>query len=206
MHALTSRRAMHPITHFLGSWTLGDNVVVDLRDRNLITWAGVLPDLDGLGVALDAGQKLLGQPSSWHYGDYHHQLFHGLPGALLLPAILAPWGRRKLRVAAFGFLAVHLHLLCDVVGSRGPDATDIWPIWYLAPLSDRLAIIWSGQWPVNAWPNILITLVLLAYVFWAGLVRGHSVVGVFSKTADTLVVETFRARWTRVQRTFKRKV
>ena len=191
---------MNPITHFLASWTLGDNVVAETRDRNLITWAGVLPDLDGLGVVVDAGRALIGQAPAWNYGEYHHQLLHGLPGAVVLPAVLAMWGVRRLRVFAFGFLAVHLHLLCDFVGSRGPDPGDVWPIWYLAPLSDTPVLLWLGQWPLNAWPNVAVTALLLAYVLWAGVSRGRTVVGVFSVAGDARVVATLRARWRALRR------
>ena len=194
---------MNPITHLLASWTLADNVVLARRDRNLITWAGVLPDLDGLGAVVDAGQSLLGQPGGWHYADYHHRLLHGLPGAVLLPGVLAMLGVRRLRVFAFGFVAVHLHMLCDLVGSRGPDPGDVWPIWYLAPFSDTPALVWLGQWPLNAWPNIAFTLALLAYALWAAVARGHCVVGVFNQAADAKVVETLRARWRSLRRTFK---
>jgi hypothetical protein len=193
---------MNPITHLLASWTLADNAVGDRRDRNLITWAGVLPDLDGMGAVADLGQTLLGHGGSWHYTAYHHQLLHGLIGALVLPAILAAWGVRRLKVFLFGFVAAHVHLLCDLVGSRGPTAEDIWPLWYLAPILDRPVFLWQGQWALNAWPNVLFTLVLLGYVLWAAVSRGHSVVGIVSAKADARVVETLRVRW----RTLRRRV
>lgn len=191
---------MSPITHFLASWTLADNTVGTLRDRNLITWAGVLPDLDALGVIADKSQSLLGYGSTWHYADYHHLLLHGLPGAILIPAILAVWAARRLRVFIVSFLAVHLHLLCDLVGSRGPTAADIWPIWYLAPFSERPEIHWLGQWPLNAWPNVLFTLALLGYALWAAVARGHSPVSVFNTKADARVVEALRLRWRALRR------
>lgn len=185
---------MNPITHFLASWTLADNAVEASRDHSLITWAGVLPDLDGLGAVVDIGRGLLGQTSTT-YGDYHHRLLHGLPGAIVIPAILSIWGVRRGRVFTFGFLAVHLHLLCDLVGSRGPEPGDIWPLWYFAPFWDWPMLFWSRQWPLDAWPNIVFTLLLLAYALWAAVSRGHSPVAMFSQTADALVVATLRARW-----------
>jgi membrane-bound metal-dependent hydrolase YbcI (DUF457 family) len=191
---------MSPITHFLASWTLADNTVDVARDRNLVTWAGVLPDLDALGVILDKGQALLGLGSSWHYGDYHHLLLHGLPGAILVPGVLAVRAVRRLRVFFFAFLAVHLHLLCDLVGSRGPTAADVWPIWYFAPISERPVLVWTGQWALNAWPNVLFTMGLLGYALWAAVVRGHSPVGAFSTRADARVVEVLRLRWQALRR------
>ena len=199
-HDRCDLQRVNPITHLLASWTLADNVVSDRRDRNLITWAGVLPDLDGLGVVADVGHKLLAGNDSWHYGDYHHQLLHGLPGAVVLPALLALRGVERLKVFAFGFVAVHLHLLCDLVGSRGPTAVDIWPVWYLAPFSDRPVLLWQGQWPLNAWPNVVFTLALLAYAFWAAVARGYCPVGLFSAKADVVVVQTLRTRWRKLRR------
>src|SRR3989442_984924 len=93
---------MNTSTHLLASLTLPDNAVAARRDRNLITWAGVLPDLDGLGAVLDEAQSVLGRGGGWHYSEYHHQLLHGLPGAILLPAILSIWGVRRARVFVFG--------------------------------------------------------------------------------------------------------
>jgi hypothetical protein len=186
---------MNPITHLLAAWTLADNAVVDDRDRGLVTWAGVLPDIDGLGFIADKGQVILTGSGGWHYTDYHHQLLHGLPGALLLSGLLAIGGVRRARVFAFGFLAVHLHLLCDFLGSRGPTAADIWPIWYLAPFSQRPMWFWQGQWPLNAWPNALLTVSLLAYAGWAGVKRGHTPVALFSLRADSQVVAALRLRF-----------
>ena len=197
---------MNPITHFLASWTAAANVVPDRRDQSLITWAGVLPDVDGLGAVVDAGQALLGRPGSGHYGDYHHQLLHGLPGAVVIPAVLAFWGVRRIRVLVFGFFAVHLHLLFDLIGSRGPGPEDIWPLWYLAPFSDEPVFLWLGQWPLNAWPNVVFTVLLLAYALWAAIARGRSPVGVFSATADARVVTTLRTRWEAVHRALGREV
>jgi hypothetical protein len=191
---------MNPITHLLASWTLADHAVSVKRDRHLITWAGVLPDLDGLGAVADFGQSLLGGNGGWHYTDYHHQVLHGLPGALVLPSVLAAGAENRLRVFGFGFVAVHLHLLCDFVGSRGPAVADVWPLWYLAPFSDRPIWLWQGQWPLNAWPNVLFTVLLLAYALWAAVARGHSPVGLFSAKADSRVVSALRTRWQTLRR------
>jgi hypothetical protein len=46
---------MSPVTHFLLSWTLAERSADTRRERAWITFAGVAPDLDGLGwVALSA--------------------------------------------------------------------------------------------------------------------------------------------------------
>jgi hypothetical protein len=94
-----------------------------------------------------------------------------------------------------GAVAVHLHFLCDILGSRGPGADDIWPLHYLAPFSERWTVQWSGQWPLNAGPNIAFTVLLIAYAFHRGINAGYSPVGVFSEGADRVFVQAVQARW-----------
>ncbi len=197
---------MNPITHLLASWTFAEKVTADARDRNLVTWAGVLPDLDGLGLALDMGRGLLGMPGRGYYGAYHHSLLHGLWAAVALSVVLALFARRRLRVAVLAFLAVHLHLLLDIVGSRGPGPGDAWPVEYLAPFSDRWTVVWLEQWPLNAWPNVAFTIMLLGYAVWVAIRQGYSVVGMFNSGVDAKVVEVLRLRWQWVQGIRKRNV
>ena len=47
------------------------------------------------------------------------------------------------------FISFHLHLLCDLIGARGPDG-DQWPIPYLKPFSNSVQLAWHGQWALNA--------------------------------------------------------
>ena len=185
---------MHPITHFLASWTVGDLTLEDSRDRTLVTLCGIAPDLDGLGVVVEEVNRLLGRPSTWYFGEYHHALLHGLPAALALPSVFALFARNRLRTFLVGVLVVHLHYLCDLIGSRGPAADDIWPIAYLAPLSDRWTLQWPGQWPLNAWPNVLFTTCMIGYALYRAVQSGYSPVSVLSTAADRVFVETVRNR------------
>jgi inner membrane protein len=193
---------MNPITHLLASWSLADALRLRARDRALATWCGVLPDADGLGVLLDGANRLLGRAGSWYYGDYHHAVLHGVFAAVVIPVVMSFFAAQRLRMFAVGVLAVHFHFLCDVVGSRGPGADDFWPLSYLAPFSQRLTIQWSGQWSLNAWPNIVFTLLLIAFAFFRAIRPGYSPVGVFGAGADRVFVETVRNRW----RLFRRVV
>jgi len=186
---------MTPITHGLASWVVADTGRTGDRDRAIVTWSGLLPDADGLGVVLDAMNRLLGRPETWYYGLYHHSLLHGLFGSLLIPAGLCVFAANRLRAFLLGCLAIHLHLVCDLVGSRGPALEDVWPIAYLAPFSSRSTISWAGQWPLNGWPNIAFTIALMGYVFARAVRSGYSFVGVFSARADRAFVETVRHRW-----------
>jgi hypothetical protein len=58
-------------------------------------------------------------------------------------------------------------------------------------------ITWSGQWVLNAWPNILLTVALLALVLTRAVRRGYSPLGLVSRRADTVLVSTLRARFHR---------
>jgi hypothetical protein len=93
------------------------------------------------------------------------------------------------------FVAVHLHLLLDLLGSRGPRADDIWPILYLAPLSDGPILWWAGQWELTSWQNTLVTLCLLFYVFWRATRSGYSPVELFSRRADRTFADTLQRRF-----------
>lgn len=191
---------MSPITHFLASWSLADALRLRARDRPLATWCGFLPDADGLGVLLDGANRLLGRAGSWYYGEYHHAVLHGVFAAVVIPLALSFFAANRLRMFAVGILAAHLHFLCDVVGSRGPGPEDLWPLPYLAPFSQRLTIQWSGQWPLDAWPNMVFTLFLIAFAFFRAIGGGYSPVGVFGARADRVFVETVRNRWRRFTR------
>ena len=185
---------MNPITHLLIGWELGSLMTSSPRERVAIAWASVAVDADGLGALVDMGNRILGRPETSWFGAYHHVLFHGLFGALLAAGVAAAVCRRRALAAAGAFVAVHLHLLCDLVGSRGPTPGEIWPIRYLAPFSDALTVSWQGQWPLNGWPNVLITVVLLAVVFVQAARKGVSPVSLFSRRADAAFVAAVRRR------------
>ena len=190
---------MNIVTHFLLSWAVAEQLPCSDRDRALITWAGAAPDLDGLGVVVDSMARISGHaPTDW-YLRYHHQLLHGLPGALMLALLAAALARKRGLTFWAVLLTVHLHLLCDIVGSRGPTLDDIWPIHYLAPLSSALTLSWSGQWPLNGWQNASITLLLLLYGFARSVTAGRSPLLVIHRGANRVFVDTVRARWARLR-------
>src|SRR5215831_20616196 len=111
---------MAPFAHLLASWIIAAKTTDNQRDCRLVTLAGILPDVDGLGLVVDMAREALGYRSSLLYSHYHHYLLHGFAGGLLIAAVLAGFARRRWRVAFLAFLVFHLHLLCDFVGSRGP--------------------------------------------------------------------------------------
>jgi hypothetical protein len=87
--------------------------------------------------------------------------------------------RERGRVALLALLVFHLHLLCDLVGSRGPSPSDLWPILYLGPFSRQPAWFWKCQWRLDGWQNRIITVTLFFWALAMATKLGHSVVGVF---------------------------
>jgi inner membrane protein len=133
---------------------------------------------------------LVGWTVQW-YERFHHLLLHGIPGALLCTALFTCFASERWRAAVLIFVSYHLHLL----GSRGSGVTDIWPIHYLAPLSNDLTFAWSGQWTLSGWQNTTLTVALMSYAFVLAVRRGYSPVGLFSARGDAAFVETLRRRW-----------
>jgi inner membrane protein len=124
---------MSPLTHLLASWVIAAKTTDNPRDCRLVALAGILPDVDGLGLAVDLATGTGGHRGTQLYPQYHHYLLHGIFGGLLIAGLLTCFARRRWRVLLLALLAFHLHLLCDFVGSRGPSPEDVWPIFYLSP-------------------------------------------------------------------------
>jgi inner membrane protein len=186
---------MNPITHLLASWVIA-NIPKGLsrRDMLLITAAGVVPDADGLGAVVEMATINTSNPLLW-FTEYHHALHCGT-FCIAVCCVTAAWAKRKAITTALAALAFHIHILCDIIGARGPDGYD-WPIPYLLPFSRDWKLTWAGQWELNAWPNIAITLLLLLITFRLAWSRGRSVVGLVSPRADAVFVETIRKRFPR---------
>jgi inner membrane protein len=143
---------MSPITHFLLSWGVANTLPnSSRRDRAIVTLAGVAPDFDGIGIVAEVLTRKTQHPLHW-WSDYHHVLGHNVLVAAVVTGIAALLASSRRYTALLACLAFHLHLLCDVLGSRGPDGYQ-WPIPYLLPFSSSIQWTWHGQWALNAWPN-----------------------------------------------------
>jgi len=187
---------MSPVTHFLFGWLAANaSTTNNRRERALITLAGVAPDVDGLGIIADVLTRNSTNPLNW-FSQYHHLLGHNLVFGLLLVALTMLVAKRKLQTASLVFFSFHLHLLCDLVGSRSPDGYQ-WPIAYLFPFSDVLQLTWSGQWELNAWQNFVITGVVLIGGFTLAMKRGVSPLEMISASANRSFVDTLRRRFSR---------
>lgn len=183
---------MSPVTHFLTGWVLAAGAGLDRRERAVVTVAAVIPDVDGLGALAELLTRNSQHPLLW-FSEYHHTL-HTLAFAVVVSIGAFFVSGRKLMPTVLSFVAFHLHLLEDLVGSRGPDGFD-WPIPYLSPFSTRWNWTWAGQWQLNAWPNVALTLVLLCVTLWLAVKRGYSPVDLFSRKADGPIIHALRRRF-----------
>jgi len=163
------------------------------RERAVVTLAGVAPDVDGLGLIAEVLTRHAAHPLNW-WSDYHHVFGHNLTFGVLVMALAFGLAQQRWKVAALVFVSFHLHLLCDLVGARGPDGT-LWTIPYLWPFTLAGTWEWAGQWLLNSWQNLLLTAALLAATLFLAWKRGYSPLELVSAKADAIFVETLRRRF-----------
>lgn len=212
---------MSPITHFFAGWLLasvsptGRPATLTRREKALVVAAAVAPDLDGIGIVPELLTRNTSHPLLW-FSQYHHTL-HNLAFALVctLAAFLIagplanatlgpskqdrplpahPGPSHPALTALLVFLSFHLHLLCDLIGARGPDG-DQWPIPYLKPFSNSIQLTWHGQWALNGWQNFLITGLFLLATFWLAWKYASSPLELVSQPANRSLTETLRQRF-----------
>lgn len=186
---------MSPITHFLVGWSALERALPSRRDKALVALAGLAPDLDGLPIVVDFATRLLGLPETNLYQAYHRVYGHGLAAAVVIALLAGAPASAKLKVALLAFVSVHLHFLCDLLGSRGNGPEDLWGIAYFSPFTTAHEVVWSGQWPLVGWQNMLITALLLALVLRRALRLGYSPLAPFAPRADAALVATLRRRF-----------
>ena len=182
---------MSPVTHLLVGWMVAQ-AGRTRKERAIIALAGVAPDLDGIGIVPEVLTAHSKHPLMW-FSEYHHVLGHNI-GFALLCAVIVYLLCRSWKVTALAFLSFHLHLFCDLIGARGPDGYQ-WPLPYLSPFSDKMQLVWHGQWALNAWPNFAITFALLIATFYLAWRRGFSPVEMVSLKWDAEFVRTLRQRF-----------
>jgi membrane-bound metal-dependent hydrolase YbcI (DUF457 family) len=143
--------ALHFLTHIGLSWIVASLARLSVRDRWLITLAGVVPDLDGAGIVW----------SDAAYVGVHRAAGHGLVFALVWLGLTLALADRRGLATLLAAAAFHLHLLLDLVGTGGL------PIRYFWPFSDRG---WSvpGHWTLASWPNTIVMAATLLGVLWMG--------------------------------------
>ncbi len=215
--------SMSPVTHFFAGWVLAcaSPVALTRREKALVVAAAVAPDLDGLGAVPELLTRNSAHPVLW-FSEYHHQL-HTLAFAIVCTIgaflVAGPLAKRKVLHDESGpsteqhgspkhlvpprhpwtasllvFISFHLHLLCDLVGARGPDGYQ-WPIPYLKPFSDAAQLTWHGQWALNGWQNFVITGALLAVTLWIAWRFQTSPLELVSEPANRAFTRTLRQRF-----------
>lgn len=184
---------MNPITHYLAGWWLA-SLPGSLRriDRASILAAGLAPDLDGLGIVAELATRDSKTPLLW-WSEYHHTLGHNALAAAVTAGCVLAFTRRP-KVAGLALASFHLHLLCDLAGSRGPDGYQ-WPIPYLWPFSSTVELTVPWQWQLNAWPNVALSLALLAYALWVSYTTGRSPLEPFWSSGNRALVAALRGRF-----------
>jgi len=127
---------LHFLTHIGVSWIVANLVSGSRRDRWLVVLAGVVLDLDGIGILWSQHAYLI-----THRAAGHCLLFALLViGATMLCAD-SPWKTGVLAAISF-----HLHLVLDAVGTGGL------PIRYLWPFSDW-GFAYRDHWVLSSWQN-----------------------------------------------------
>jgi len=174
---------MSPGSHLLASWLLANSAPIERRERRIVTLTGLVPDLDGIGWFIDHAKQLFGS-SSDYYLQYHHLLAHNIVASFVIAAAAAILvTQKRTMVFLLALFAVHLHFVCDVAGSQGPDGYQ-WPIYYFSPFDMKTEWVWSGQWELDAWQNITITLAMLTVAISMGWRQRYSFVEVISVWLD----------------------
>jgi membrane-bound metal-dependent hydrolase YbcI (DUF457 family) len=175
-------------SHLLVSWYFADAAgVAKARDRRIVAWAGLAPDIDVLAYAgallyyrLD---KDLAFENVWRV--VHHRYTHGFVFVALTGMVawmLASDREARTRVALFAMAASVLHVFCDLVAG-GPT----WPVYPLWPAS---GLGWSASWSwtIGEWPNIAILFVCLAAMFAYAKFAARSPLECFGDRADAWFV------------------
>ncbi len=201
---ISNDAVVNPEAHLLASWVIAAKATDNARDCRLVALAGILPDADGLGLLVDGLSRAFGWKRTFLYQNYHHYLLHGAFGAILITGLLVLFAQKKWRVALLSLLVFHLHLFCDLIGSRGPDPVDLWPVFYFGPFDKDPMWIWKHQWPLDAWPNRLLSVCLFVAALWMAVPRGYSFVGVFSRRLDRVFVEVLQNWYARLKEWWKK--
>jgi inner membrane protein len=141
--------ALHFLTHIGLSWIVANLVSGSRRDRYLVVLAGVVLDLDGIGILW----------SQHAYVVMHRAAGHGLLCALLVIAGTMLLADSPLKTGVLAAISFHLHLVLDVVGTGGL------PIRYFWPFAD-----WSwtyrDHWVLASWQNGVVMAATLLGVIW----------------------------------------
>lgn len=169
---------MTGLSHGVISWFLGQGGGGSLRDRRIIAWMGVMPDIDALAYPVGMIPSLDPDDGYQLFFETHHHYTHGLGMVVLAMLVGAVFGVSRLRAAVLAGVAVIVHVLCDVVGS-GPEFP-VYPFWPLSSAS------WTVEWsvPVQEWPNLLAGFLLLLAALVYTRFTGRTILEMISLRMD----------------------
>ena len=180
---------MNIITHGLIGWGLGQRFAIEKREAAVYCIVSLIPDIDALGVVFD----LIKGGEAELFSAWHHKFGHNIFFGLFISVFAALVCSKKLRAGLLALIFFHLHLFCDLIGARGPDG-DQWPIYYWFSYSEK-GYTWSGQWEINAWPNIAITVFFIGLILKQTANYGYSPFVFISKHLENLFVNTIKKRF-----------
>lgn len=183
---------MNPVTHYTLSWLTASQFALNKKQRITVAVAGIIPDVDGIGIAAEFVSRHTSLELNW-WSDYHHVMGHNVTLACIV-AFIALKITRNVKCSVISFMVFHLHLLCDILGGRGPDSYQ-WPIDYLYPFSDSVQLSWSGQWMLNGWQNITITVASLLIIAIVIIKKNISPTEIFPEKIDQAVIKTIQNRF-----------
>ena len=165
---------MNPITHAEISWIIANipqNITT--RERGLIFLAGIICDLDGLGILFDINL----------YAKYHHILSHNLLFGIIISLIFPIFANKnKFLVGIFSFIAFHIHIICDLLGSGN------WPIAYLWPFSKRF-YYFKYHWGLFSWQNLLISIIAAFLILAIAIICKRTPLELISKNIDEKLIK-----------------
>ncbi len=182
-------------SHLMLSWYFAEAAdVATARDRRIVAWSGLVPDVDVLayaGAIVYYGfDKDLAYENVWQV--IHHRYTHGAFFAIAIGVaayFLASrdgGARGRARVALLATAIALLHCFLDLAGG-GPT----WPIYPYWPLSDAA---WHApwSWTIGEWPNLAVLFACLAGAFAYARFVGRSPVECFGDRADAWFVAIVR--------------
>ncbi|WP_221892300.1 metal-dependent hydrolase [Teredinibacter haidensis] len=177
-----------PVAHLLISWPVSYALFKDTtkRERIILSVSGLSPDIDGFGLVVDFSTKILGVSTNY-WSHFHHNL-HSLPFGIFVAVISMFFAKgRRVLIGCGSLLLFHIHLLCDLVGSKGSNGYQ-WPIPYLSPLHSGVNLSVSWQWELNAWQNILIAFIFSAINYSLIKIKRESPFELVSSRINNVVV------------------
>lgn len=175
---------MAPQQHLVISWVLS-NLNRDIRrDRIFCTLCGVVADIDGLGIIIDA---IRGDKLHTCYCTWHHLVTHNILTLLIIGTLAYFVCSRKILPVVIAIVTYLTHLLFDLVGSGCADGTT-WPMWPFWPFS-RYEIDLSWQWPLNDYKNVLITAIFVVIMLVIAAKNKRSLLEVVSPKLDRYCID-----------------